>query len=266
MDSKTSQQRSQSIDAVRDYWNARPCNLRHSKAEVGTPEYFEQVEARKYMVEPHIPAFSEFEKWRGKKVLEIGCGLGTMAASFAKAGADYTGVELSDESLRLARQRFEVLGLAGRFHLGNAEELSAFVPVERYDLVYSFGVIHHSPHPERIVAEVKRYMGPGSEFRLMLYATHSWKSIMIDAGFDQPEAQSGCPIARTFTHDEVRGLLKDYELLELEQAHIFPYTIDRYIRHEYVREPWFAAMPEGMFAALEKSMGWHTLIKCRLGR
>src|SRR3712207_773381 len=95
------------IQAVRDYWNRRPCNIRHSTAEVGTEEYFNQVEARKYFVEPHIPAFAEFEKWRGKKVLEIGCGIGTDTMNFARAGAEVTAVDLSSESLKLAKKRAE---------------------------------------------------------------------------------------------------------------------------------------------------------------
>lgn len=255
---------SPSLDNVRDYWNRRPCNLRHGTAEVGTREYFDQVEARKYMVEPHIPAFSEFEKWRGKKVLEIGCGLGTAAVSFARAGADYAAVELSDESLKLARKRFEVYGLKGRFYSGNAEELSQVVPVETYDLIYSFGVIHHAPHPEKIVAEVRKYMGPQSEFRLMLYARNSWKNILIEAGFDQPEAQSGCPIAFTYNHDEVRALMKDYDVTEIRQEHIFPYVVEKYVKHEYELQPWFKAMPREMFRALEQSLGWHTLITAKL--
>jgi SAM-dependent methyltransferase len=255
-----------SLDAVRDYWNRRPCNVRHGTAPVGTREYFDQVEARKYMVEPHIPGFSEFEKWKGKKVLEIGCGLGTAAVSFARAGADYTAIELSDESLQLARRRFEVYGLSGRFYSGNAEELSAIVPVETYDLVYSFGVIHHAPHPEKIVAEVRKYLGPVSEFRLMLYAKNSWKNILIEAGFDQPEAQSGCPIAFTYTHDEVRDLLRDYEIVDLRQDHIFPYVVEKYVRYEYEFQPWFKAMPPGMFRALEQALGWHTLITAKLKR
>ena len=253
-----------SLENVRDYWNRRPCNLRHGTAEVGTREFFDQVEARKYMVEPHIPAFSEFEKWKGKKVLEIGCGLGTAAVSFARAGADYTAVELSDESLKLARQRFEVFGLKGRFYSGNAEELSSFLPVEKYDLVYSFGVIHHAPHPEKIVAEVRKYMGPQSEFRLMLYAKNSWKNILIEAGFDQPEAQSGCPIAFTYTHDEVRALMQGYAVIDIRQEHIFPYVVEKYVKYEYELQPWFKAMPKEMFRALEQALGWHTLIRAEL--
>ena len=62
------------IDSVRDFWNARPCNIRHSPREVGTREYFDEVERRKYFVEPHIPGFAEFERWKDRKVLEIGCG------------------------------------------------------------------------------------------------------------------------------------------------------------------------------------------------
>ena len=253
-----------SLETVRDYWNRRPCNLRHGTAPIGTREFFDQVEARKYMVEPHIPGFSKFENWKGKKVLEIGCGLGTAAVSFARAGADYTAIELSDESLKLARQRFAVYGLKGRFYSGNAEELSKVVPVEKYDLVYSFGVIHHAPHPENIVAEVRRYMGPQSEFRLMLYAKESWKNIMIEAGFDQPEAQSGCPIAFTYTHDEVRALLQDYAVTEIRQEHIFPYVVEKYVRYEYELQPWFKAMPKEMFRALERALGWHTLITAQL--
>jgi SAM-dependent methyltransferase len=256
-----------SIDAVREYWNRRPCNIRHSKAEVGTREYFDQVEARKYFVEPHIPIFTEFEKWAGKRVLEIGCGIGTAAVSFARTGADYTGVELSSESLLLAQQRFSLYGLKGRFFEGDAEKLSEILPDdERYDLVYSFGVIHHSPHPERIVQQVKRFMRSDSEFRLMLYATDSWKNIMIQAQFDQPEAQSGCPIAFTYTHDEIRKLLEGFEILDLRQDHIFPYVVEKYVRHEYELEPWFKAMPKKMFRALEQALGWHTLIRCRLAR
>src|SRR6202008_1265935 len=134
------------VDEVRNYWDRRPCNIRHSPKPVGTREYFDEVEARKYRVEPHIPGFAEFPRWRGKKVLEIGCGIGTDTINFARHGAQVTAVDLTAKSLEMARQRAHIFGLEERirFIQANAETLSYFVPVEPYDLVYSFGVIHHT--------------------------------------------------------------------------------------------------------------------------
>jgi SAM-dependent methyltransferase len=252
------------LDVVRDYWNRRPCNIRHSQAEIGSKEYFDQVEARKYVVEPHIPAFADFRCWKGKRVLEIGCGLGTDATNFARAGADYTGFELSSASLELTKKRFEVFGLTGTFYLGNAEELNDIIPSQKFDLIYSFGVIHHTPNPSRVIAAARDYLDAGSEFRLMLYAKHSWKAAMIDAGFDQPEAQSGCPIAFTYTKEEVAALMNGCEIIDMWQDHIFPYVIEKYVKYEYELQPWFAVMPKKMFRALERRFGWHMLIRARL--
>jgi 2-polyprenyl-3-methyl-5-hydroxy-6-metoxy-1,4-benzoquinol methylase len=116
------------IEQVKDFWDRRPCNIRHSPKRVGTREYFDEVEARKYFVEPHIPHFAQFERWKGKRVLEIGCGIGTDTINFARHGAYVTAVELSEKSLEIARQRAEVYGLQNhiRFYLGNAEELTNF--------------------------------------------------------------------------------------------------------------------------------------------
>lgn len=158
------------IKKVKQYWDRAPCNIRHSPKPVGTREYFDEVEKRKYFVEPHIPGFAQFERWRGKKVLEIGCGIGTDAVNFARAGAIYTGVELSEKSLEIAKKRFEVYGLQGKFYLGNAEELSKFLPIEPYDLIYSFGMVHHTPHPENVINEIKKYCHSDTEIRLMLYS------------------------------------------------------------------------------------------------
>jgi ubiquinone/menaquinone biosynthesis C-methylase UbiE len=86
------------------------------------------VERRKYTVEAHIPRFAEFSSGRGKSVLKVGCGIGTDAKNFAAAGADYTGIELSSESLAITRQRFKVHGLRGTFMEGNIEEVSIDPP------------------------------------------------------------------------------------------------------------------------------------------
>lgn len=254
------------INDVKNYWNNRPCNIKHSNKPIGTKEYFDEVEKRKYFVEPHIPKFAEFEKWNGKKVLEIGCGIGTDSINFARNGAKLTVCELSENSLEICKQRFNVYGLTANFYLCNAEELTKYIPIEKYDLIYSFGVLHHTPNPDKSINEIKNYMDENSELRIMLYAKNSWKSFMIEAGLDQPEAQSGCPIAYTFTHDEIKNLLKDFEIISIEQDHIFPYVIEKYINYEYEIQPWFKLMPEKMFNILEKKLGWHTLIKAKLRR
>jgi SAM-dependent methyltransferase len=249
------------IEAVEAYWDARPCNIRHSSKPVGSREYFDEVEARKHFVEPHIPGFAQFERWAGKRVLEVGCGIGTAAVNFARCGADYTGVELSKVSLELTRKRFEVYGLKGRLILCNAEELSRHVESSHYDLVYSFGVIHHSLNQRAIVEEVRKVIRTDGEFRCMLYAKNSWKNIIIEAGFDQPEAQQGCPCATTYTKEMVRTLYRDlFEITSMKQAHIFPYVVEKYVKYEYELQPWFKAMPREMFTALERRLGWHMLI------
>ena len=248
------------LDDVRNYWDSRPCNIRHSTKPIGSREYFDEVEARKHLVEPHIPGFAQFERWAGKRVLEVGCGIGTAAVNFARAGADYTGVDLSQTSLDLAIKRFDVYGLKGQFLPCNAEALSSHFDPESFDLVYSFGVIHHTPNQRRVVEEIRKVAKPNGEFRCMLYAKNSWKDAMIEAGLDQPEAQFGCPIATTYAFDDVRQLINGlFDLTSIEQAHIFPYVVAKYVKYEYEVQPWFRAMPEAMFKALERRFGWHLL-------
>jgi SAM-dependent methyltransferase len=258
--------RAATIETVKAYWNARPCNVRHSEKPLGSQEYFDEVEKRKYFVESHIPKFAEFALWKDKKVLEVGCGIGTDTINFARAGANVTAVDLSEESLKIARLRAEVFGLSDRinFQQANAEELEAVLEPQQFDLVYSFGVLHHTPNPAQAIASLRKYMGRASQLRLMVYAKNSWKRILIDAGFDQPEAQSGCPIAFTYMPEDIPPLLQGFKILKLEQDHIFPFDIEKYRRYGYEVVPWFAFMPREMFRALEKALGWHMLVTAQL--
>lgn len=253
------------IEDVKTFWDSRPCNVRHSAKPIGTQEYFDEVERKKFIAEPHIKEFSDFGAWNNKRVLEIGSGIGTMAINFARAGADYTGVELSEASMELTKQRFDVYGYRGNFYVGNAEELTKFVPVEPYDLVYSWGVIHHSPNPGKIVQQAQQYLKPGGTLKLMIYAKNSWKNYMIEAGFDQPEAQYGCPIAFTYTEQEAIDLIgSDFEVESITQDHIFPYQVEPYKQGSYIKQPWFDAMPAEMFRVLERRLGWHLMVTAKL--
>ena len=268
-----------SVQQVKNYWNSRPCNIRHSTKPVGTREYFDEVEARKHFVEPHIPAFAEFERWNGKKVLEIGCGIGTAMINFARSGAQVTAVDLSDESLKLAKQRAEVYDLSDRisFYHGNAEELGQWLPPETYDLVYSFGVIHHTPHPENVIDQIRSYVKPGSTIKIMVYYRYSWKVlwILLTYGKGQfwrinelvacySEAQAGCPITYVYSKREARDLLQGFEIVDMQVDHIFPYYIPDYKQYQYTKEWYFRWMPQPLFRWLEKNFGWHLCITAKV--
>jgi len=265
------------ISRVRDYWNSRPCNIWHSTAPIGTSEYFDQVEARKYFVEYHIPAFAEFPRWQGKKVLEIGCGIGTDTINFARAGAHVTTVDLSEKSMELARKRAAVFGLEDRirFCSGNAEQLSSFVPVEPYDLIYSFGVIHHTPHPGAVLDQLRQYARPGTTVKIMVYHRRSYKvgSILLteckgrfwklpELVARNSEAQTGCPVTYTYTRREGRELMEahGFRVRKTEVEHIFPYVIPDYVKYQYLKHWYFRWMPRPIFRALERRFGWHLLL------
>ncbi|MCU0241522.1 MAG: class I SAM-dependent methyltransferase [Vicinamibacteria bacterium] len=269
------------VEAVRAYWNARPCNVRHSTKEVGTREYFDEVEARKYFVEPHIPGFAQFPRWKGKKVLEIGCGLGTDTMNFARSGAQVTAVDLSEESLALARKRAEVMGLQGsiRFYQANAEKLSETVPVEPYDLVYSFGVIHHTPHPGAVLDQIRKYMTAESTLKVMVYNRLSFKVLWIILTYGMgrfwkaddliarySEAQTGCPVTYSYSPAQGQAWLEEhgFRVEERFADHIFPYSIPEYKEYRYKKVWYFRFLPRPIFRWLEKLAGWHLCLTARL--
>lgn len=260
------------IDDVKNYWNARPCNIRHSTAEVGTKRYFDEVEARKYMVEPHIPGFAQFDRWKGKLVLEVGCGIGTDTINFLRAGAFVTAIDVSEESLKLTRRRAQIFGFDQHLAVvhGNAEELPQIVGYPAYDLIYSFGVLHHTPNPERAFAELVRFADRNTVFKLMVYNRNSAKVARLTKGrlwrddlvARQSEAQTGCPVTYTYTAKSIEeALAPNWKVTDQWVDHIFPYKIDDYVNYEYNKT--LAARLPGFHTA-EKLFGWHRMVEARL--
>jgi ubiquinone/menaquinone biosynthesis C-methylase UbiE len=156
------------ISAVRDFWNSSPCQSKLSQDE-DRRRYFDEISRKRFQGrEWHVPIIAKFDAFCGKNVVEIGCGVGTDGIEFARNGASYFGVDLTPKSIELTRERFKLFEIPGRFEVANAEEGLPF-PDASVDHVYSFGVIHHSPAPEKIVREIHRVLRKGGTFTVMLY-------------------------------------------------------------------------------------------------
>jgi ubiquinone/menaquinone biosynthesis C-methylase UbiE len=157
---------------VHDFWQANPCGAKFAEMQIGSREFFEAVENHRYATEWHIPEVVQFDNWRDKVVLEIGCGLGTDAINFARAGAHYTGVDLTERSVELVQRRFDFENLRGDLRTADAENLP--FADNTFDLAYSHGVLHHTPDTQRAINEVHRVLKPGGRVMVMLYHRNSY--------------------------------------------------------------------------------------------
>lgn len=152
---------------VREYWNAHPCGTQFTQLEWGSKQFFDEVERFRYETQPFMRSLMEFKNFHGKRLLEIGCGLGTDLLQFARSGAITTGVDLTPASIELVRKRFALEGIPVDARVADAEHLP-FADAS-FDVVYSFGVLHHTPDTQKSIDEVYRVLKPGGRIIIMLY-------------------------------------------------------------------------------------------------
>jgi ubiquinone/menaquinone biosynthesis C-methylase UbiE len=207
-------------ERVRAFWQANPCGVKFADAPPGTRRFYELVETHRYTKEWHIPRAAGFDKAGGLKVLEVGCGLGTDGAQFAEAGADYTGVDLTNAAVELARKRFELFGLQGTFRTADAENLD--FADDSFDLVYSHGVLHHTPETGKAIQEIHRVLRPGGRAIVMLYHRNSYNyrvniSIMRRAGAQLLRWESGIKLVHKVTGEPLDSLRQHAKLLRTEK-------------------------------------------------
>src|SRR6476661_8783124 len=210
-------------ERVRAFWQANPCGVKFADAAPGTRHFYELVEAHRYTKEWHIPAAADFAGARGLKVLEIGCGLGTDGAQFAKAGADYTGVDLTAAAVELARQRFALFNLPGKFQTADAEHLD--FADDSFDLVYSHGVLHHTPDTAGAIREIHRVLRPGGRAIVMLYHRNSYNyrvniSLLRRAGVHLLRWQGGIKLVHLLTGESSDKLQEHARRLRQERSYL----------------------------------------------
>ena len=160
-------------EAVRRFWEDEACGIRYGQGADAEATY-RAMERTRYVLEPYVPGFAEFENYKGKEILELGVGAGTDFSQFIRGGAVATGVDLTDTAIEHTVRRLQMAGYAeDAFRLQRADVEDLPFPDDSFDLVYSWGVLHHSPDPPRAIKEVWRVLRPGGVARVMIYHRHS---------------------------------------------------------------------------------------------
>jgi len=208
-------------EEVRDFWNADPCGSRY----LGDRADFEAHARARYRLEPYIHEFAGFAESGGRRVLEVGVGMGADYLEWLKAGAQATGVDLSSASIERAKRRCEIAGYAPDLRVSDAEHLP--FPDNSFDIVYSYGVMHHSPDTPQCMREAWRVLKPGGSLRIMIYHHPSLTGFMLWLRYGFLRGKSlrqsvhdhlESPGTKSYTREEARAILQGFEHVEFRQA------------------------------------------------
>lgn len=259
---------------AREQWGQDPCGAETAgENDLGTREFFDAVEHNRYTeYAPWMPRLMGFDEFAGASLLEIGCGMGSDLLQFARGGALCTGVDLTPRSIEITRHRFALYGNKGSFMLADGEHLP--FSSDSFDVVYSNGVLHHTPDTAGAIGEVHRVLRPGGVARVMLYHRNSlnyWFEIVLRRGllageyirgrsseeimsrvieFSEHEAR---PLVKVYSRKEARELFKDFSEAGID--------VEQLTRAELrFLSP---LISDGLFNRLCKAIGWNVIITAR---
>ncbi len=259
---------------AREQWGQDPCGAVYDREhELGTLAFFDEVERYRYKeYAPWMPRVMEFEECRGARWLEVGCGMGTDLLQFARGGARCTGVDLTPRSVEITRHRFKLYGADGNFMLSDGEHLP-FQP-ESFDVVYSNGVLHHTPDTAGSIREVHRVLRPGGVAKIMLYHRHSlnyWVEIVLRRGVLGLEFLRGRSVEDImsrvieFSDHDARPLVKVYSRKQVRE--LFGMFKDVRVEVEQLMRTELRFLSplvsDSMFDRLCKSIGWNVIITAK---
>jgi ubiquinone/menaquinone biosynthesis C-methylase UbiE len=201
---------------VQKFWQRSPCDSWFTDEARGTPAFYRSLDLHRYKVHRQLQSAVRFEETSGLRVLEIGCGCGSEAERFARAGAHYTAVDLTNAAVSITRRRFQLANLEGRFVQGDAETLP--FADGSFDLVYSHGVLHHTPDTPQTIREVHRVLSPGGRAVVMLYYRDSF-NYHVNLGMVRRlrahllRTELGIRLARTIWRETDKDLRRHAELI-----------------------------------------------------
>ena len=259
---------------AREQWSKDPAGAVYGKQhEVGTREFFDEVERHRYQeYAPWMPEVMGFDQFAGKRLLEVGCGMGTDLLQFARSGAKVTGVDLTPRSIEISRRHLSLYGERGDFANADCERLP--FADESFDVVYSNGVLHHTPDTAGAVREIHRVLRPGGLARVMLYDRGSWaywSQVILRYGILRAEflrgnspadimskyvefnQGGGRPLVRAYSRREARELFSMFRQVKLQ--------VEQLTESELFLPG--RLIPRNIFRRLQKSVGWNVIISAR---
>jgi SAM-dependent methyltransferase len=248
------------VERVRAYWNVRIHDLDITRHPVASPGFFADLDEYHFDKLHHLLRLVDFDGYRGKRVLDVGCGAGTDLVRFARGGAECWGVDLAESAIDLAKRNFEIQGLRADLRVANGEAL----PFEDgfFDLVFAHGVVQYTADDRRLVEECRRVLRPGGQAIFQVYNRRSWLNAMsklMSVGLEHEDA----PVLRKYTEGEFRALLTGFSQADL--------VFERFPVKSRLHGGWkgtlyntffvgtFNALPRG----LVRRYGWHLLAFCR---
>jgi ubiquinone/menaquinone biosynthesis C-methylase UbiE len=241
---------------IQAYWNERIHDLEVAKNPVGTEGFFKDLDEYRFDKLHYLPEAVHFDGYRGKTVLEIGCGLGLDLIRFAKGGARVTGVDLSKTAIELAKKNFAFNKIKADLRIMNAEALD--FKANHFDVVYAHGVLQYTADIEKMINEAFRVLKPGGKFIGMVYNRHGWLNVM--SKFFRVELEhEDAPVLEKYTIGEFKKLLSRFS-----DVRIIPERFPVKSRLHHGIKGWlYNQLFVGTFNALPRSWvrnsGWHLM-------
>ncbi len=250
------------IEAIAAYWNERIHDVEMTDEPVGTLGFFDALDDYRFDKLRYLPELVDFAGYRGQRLLEVGCGIGTDLVRFARGGAHVIGIDLAEQSIALARSNFEFHGLGGQADLrvGDGEALP--FEDESFDVTYGHGVLQYTHDARRMVEECRRVLAPGGHAIFMVYNRVSWLNAMstvLGVGLEHADA----PVLKKYSIPEFQRLLEGFA-----DVRIVP---ERFPVKSRLHKGWkavaFNRVFVGTFNAIPRPLvrrfGWHLMAFCR---
>ena len=246
---------------VRAYWDTHIHDFEITTHAPGTPGFFADLEQYHFEKLHHLPRLVPYDQYRGRKVLEVGCGAGTDLIRFARSGAHVTGVDLAPSSIRLAAQNFAIEGLPARLLVADGEALP--FNARSFDLVYAHGVMQYTSDDRALVNECRRVLKPGGMAVFQVYNRLSWLNALSRVTKVELE-HVDAPVLKKYSIQEFRALLDNFSRVRIVTER-FPVKTRL---HRGLKATIYNTFFVGLFNALPRWItrryGWHLLAFCEV--